>query len=719
MIPPIPRKRTAIQVLDATTIDGNKGAIVDVSYHDRDMESFEMLSNDRLRSGSVNRRSSIRNIKPSPAPRRSIQRSASNLNKIGNESVSFTRPTVNPRSFQKGLLGVVSTTSSSTNLSPSRIPRRKSSVSTPSLIIDHHQSSPRHYHYQHQPHHQYERSASSSRKNSLITSSTDRLNVRRDSSTYSGRRTINNDFGGSMIDLGVTPSNSRSMNRISKPTTLSPIVGTPNKDCECDSNSSCRHHTGHHRMDGYDRHRYNSNDTMTKIPIRRSSSVSINTNRTSSRSNSRETSPPKSNRSSPTKIPQKINQKTPSPSKVAKNHIANSTTTTTTTTTEHTTKAGPNNTVNKEQSSAKKEPTINHEKSSVKKPPAGTAKPESSTLKRQPSNVKRENSQHKLKRENSTIGGAKQAAVKPTAIRKEPSLLKNQSDSSLTKRLEKKNSFKQKRRTSSESDGLNEIGNIKAPHDLTALTKQLTNGTKHLNGVSMTTAAVAAQPIQITTAVTDHLSKTSSSSQIVINGTANGGSDGNNNTVIATNNMNNQNVSTKTDDTKIETTTATIITTPMITEPNQNADKIATITEPMAMSNESSDNTSKVNGTNEMQAPEKGNATMAVLQKKASTRTLKIDGFGTPITTIESGQKAVDNTAIDSPIETKVNVIDNVLGDSVNGGDRMLLKSGDNADEMHAGMSTQPMELMVNADGQDNGDINTHEDPNGAKIDNG
>lgn len=707
VIPPIPRKRTAaIQVLDATTIDGNEGAVVDVSYQDRDMESFELLSNDRLRSGIVHRRSSI---KPSPAPRRSIQRSASNLNKIDNESVSFTAaPTVNPRSFQKGLLRVVSTTST-TNLSPSRIPRRKSSVSTPSLIVDHHhQSSPRHYH---------QRSASSFRKNSLITSSTDRLNVRRDSSAYMGRRSMNNDLGGSMIDLGVTPSSSRSMNRISKPTTLSPIVGTPNKDCECDSNSSCQHHTGHHRMDVGNDRRYNSNDTMTKIPIRRSSSVSLNTNRTSSRSNSRETSPPKSNRSSPTKIPQKINQKTPSPSKVAKNQIANSTPTITT---EQTTKAGTISTVNKEQSSAKKEPAINHEKSSVKKPSAGTAKPESSTLKRQPSNIKRENSQQKLKRENSTIGGTK-LPIKPTAIRKEPSLLKNQSDSSLAKRFEKKNSFKQKRRTSSESDGLNEIGKIKAPDDLTALTKQLTDGT-HLNGISMTTAAVAAQPIQITTAVTDHLSKTNSSSQIVING----GSDGNNNTVTATNNMNDR--IAKTDDAKTETIaagTTTIITTPTITEPKPNAEKVATktaatITEPMTMSNESSDDASKAMATNEMQAPEKSDS-MAVLQKKASTRTLQNDGLGTPIT-IESGQqKAMDNTTIDSPIETNVNVIDNVLGDSVNGSDRMLLKSGDNAAaEMNAGMSTQPMDSIVhNVDGQDNGDINTNDDPNGAKIDDG
>lgn len=700
VIPPIPRKRTAIQVLDTTTTDDNANhhlhhhhhsSFGDVSYQDRDMESFEMLSNDRLRSGS--RRGSIRGIKPSPAPRKMIQRSSSNLNKKEIDESAFVSPAVNPRSYHKGLLGVVSTTA--TNLSPSRIPRRKSSVSTPSLVDHHHQ------HNQLQPN----RSASSSRKNSLITSSTDRLNFRRDSSAYSGRRKQQNtDLGGSMIDLGVTPSSSRSMNRISKPTTLSPIVGTPNKDCECDSSSHCRHHQHHDSPSKSNHRRHGSNDsnTLTKIPIRRSSSVSLNTNRTGSRSNSRETSPPKtassSNRSSPTKIPQKINHKPPStststisPSKVAKSQMNN------TDSTAHKTA----NTVNKELSSAKKEPAITHEKSSVKKPPAGTMKPESSTLKRQPSNIKRENSQLKLKRENSTLTPKQIATAKIMASggggggRREASLLKNQSDSSLAKRLEKKNSFKNKRRTSSESDGLNEIGTKKLNDDLTNLTKQLTNGVV-ANGISMTTAAVTSQPVQITTAVTDHLSKTNSSGQIMINGVAPtmanpNGSDGNNN-LVTTNNNNMNDTSNKI----VTTTETTIIETSSSTSPN--AMQVETGADKMDVTIENGELKSTIEISDNMDP-------VAVLQKKASSRTLKSDGLGTPIT-VDAIQKTMDNskTLIDSPIETKVNVIDNVLGDSVNG-DRMVMNM---ADEIHTDMSTQPMiqsqgALKADATGQDNG----------------
>lgn len=592
IIPPVPRKRTAIRVIEAPTDDhDNRQTLEDISYQDRDMESFELISNERVRSSSVSRHGSLRRTKPLPAPRHHIQRSADDLH--------FTQPISNPRSYHKGFLGVVNGGSTA---QPSKIPRRKSSVSTPNISRNN--------------------SISKTRRYSGISRSSDRLDHRRDSSS-SPRRKTSNDLGGSMIDLGMGPStltSSRSINRISKPTTLSPIVGTPNKDCEQGS-SHCRNGTTMKKC---------SNDSPTKIPVRTSSCSNVSSTSRESRRNSRETSPIKPK--SPTKIPQKINSKNSSPSKGAK--ISNEKT--------GSTKSIPNS-MNKESSSAKKEPAINREKSSVKKAPPATIKREPSALKRQPSTLKRENSQQKLKRENSKIGiGATQSIKQNT--RRDPSLStlsKNQSDSSLAKRLEKKNSFKQKRRTSSESDGLNEIDTANLSDKLIPLTKT--------NGISMTTAAVTSQPVQITAALTDQLSKKNSSGQIVNNDNPTINSDNNNNS-ISSSHLNDPNANAKVgnvDNIGDSTVDATGMTTAVIETNNQ--------TDAVIDSKADNDKAATdANGNDTI----KSESQAAVLEKKSSTRTLggKSDTsnvLGTPIVPENTERKLIG-----TPIETKVNVID-------------------------------------------------------------
>lgn len=489
IVPPVPRKRGAIKVLQAphdidsmASADQYEPAVIDVSYHDRDMESFELFSDEQRRSDNSNRRGSIRaiypelprmSLKPSPAPRRHIHKS---LNDLDDETstdndLMLSAPAINPRSYHKGLLRVVSSSggngggSGSANVSPSKIPRRKSSIS--------------------------------------ISSSMDHLSRRY---SVSPHRKKSVDMGGSMHDLGRTPS--RSSSRISKPTTLSPIIGTPNKDCQQDDDTLT-----------------SDLSSPTKIPIRRNSNVNLSTrlsSRSNSRSGSRDPSPMKglggsSNRSSPSKLPQKPNAKL-SPTKVdrttrGKKAVSDEKT------------IGSNRGATKEASSVRKESAINRERSSVKKPPAAAIKREPSTLKRQPSNLKRETSTLKrtpsnLKRENSTL-----------ANRKTPqsTLHKNQSDSSLSKRIDA-NSFKNRRRTSSESDGLNELATANTSDNLIPINASST--------VSMRTAAIASQPAQITAAVTNQLNKSSSTSQILVNN-----SNDNNNLISNTNTNSTTNVS--------------------------------------------------------------------------------------------------------------------------------------------------------------------------------
>lgn len=374
---------------------------------------------------------------------------------------------------------------------------------------------------------------------------------------------------------------------------------------------------------------------------------------------------------SPTKIPQKINQKPSSPSKGAKIDAKTGST-----------KSIPN-AVNKESSSAKKEPAINREKSSVKKPPPATIKREPSTLKRQPSNLKRENSQQKLKRENSTIGiggsssGAGGGATAKPNARRDPTtstLSKNQSDSSLAKRLEKKNSFKQKRRTSSESDGLNEI-------DTANLSDKLIPLTTKSNGVSMTTAAVTSQPVQITTAVTDHLSKKNSSGQIVNNDNSNINSDNNNNNISSSHVNDATAKSDATAGSEATAATATAATandaTAMADATNGKKADAAAAAGGGGGGDETKKESDKVamdangNATTKMESP------VPILEKKSSTRTLggKSDAgaslLGTPIV-----PENIERELIGTPIETKVNVIDNTLINGVDS-EALLMKADD------------------------------------------
>lgn len=783
IIPPIPRKRSAIQVLDATTAaaaaaDDNdylnrRESFGDISFHDRDMESFEVVSNGHLSAGNLSRIGSTKGgNKPLPAPRHHIQRSANSLSRISDlDSDSFfgrqQQQNVNPRSYHKGLLGVVSgggdggvgggNRSGSSTLIPSRIPRRRSSVSTPNISRN--------------------SSISSARRDSRRESnSSDRFVMRRDSSA-SPRRRITNDFGGSMIDLGMgmTPSPLRSINRISKPTSLSPIVGTPNKDYDQDSDRFCSN-------DDYDvmsNSKYGM-DSPTKIPVRRSSSVNIHgmmSSRGGSRINSRETSPMKSplkspsNRSSismnksPTKIPQKITGSSPSKSAKMMNDSYG--------------RGAGLKSVHKEASSARKEPA------SVKKAPSATGKREPSTLKRQPSSLKRENSQQKLKRESSMIdiGGGGASSSKPakaSATRHTPPttnrLAKNQSDSSLAKRLEKKNSFKQKRRTSSESDGLNEI-------DTANLSDKLMPLTKAIDGISMTTAMVASQPIQITTAVTDHLSKKNSSSQIVNNSQVNNdnssvsnisiskisepnaigktenhadGSGASVGTPVAATTVAAASAAATTTTTAVAATITTTTTTTVIeaTAPIANGNEIAsTASSVNLMTAKATDKGVTISETTTseilLESDKVASAVAtdanangmvmdtttrtnpnAVLEKKASTRTLggksetsSMAALGTPIV-----PESIERELIGTPIETKVNVIDRNSLMSTLDNEALLMKPNDTV-ELHRGLSTDTAgggsgsggmsvtheNRLIETMEKDNG-ITSHIDPiNGAK----
>lgn len=688
-IMPIPRKRTTIKVLGKKhDDDGNQDSILDFSYQDRDMESFEMLSNGQLLTNNTSAHSSVHSMypsesprtKPSPAPRRYIQRSASTLHKPepDEDDILLSTPVINPRSYHKGLLRVVSTSNIPSPPKTSRIPRRKSSTSTVS---------------------DFGSSAISPPRKNSFTASADRLHMRRDSSV-SPKRRKNSIIGGSMIDLGVsTPS--RSTNRISKPTTLSPIVGTPNKDFEQESSSDGNDAAGKKYL----------NDSPTKIPIRRSSSVNITGNRLNVKSGSQKSlnrdsqnSSKASTKSKPltTKIPQKMNQKG-SPSKVAK-------------------KVDNDNSHKNAKSGQSKDAT-----SAAKDDQKASSKKElPATLKRQPSNIKRESSQQTLRRENSTMG-SKQLKTKSET------LSKNQSDSSLAKRLEKKNSFKQKRRTSSESDGLNEIATANISDKLIPLTKQ--------NGTAMTTALIASQPVQITAAVTDQLTKTNSTGQIVNNGNFNTNSDNNNNEINKSSdvnlkdanssdktNKNDDNNNNNTGNTKDEKATTTAITSEAaattadtVASTNVDANKEPTMDAAAAIAKSNEKEMSAIGASD-------SNATDArSLQKQSSTRTLgsksNASVLDPSIVVDVIDEKSQHQIDIDMPtttaIETKVNVADSIVNNSADSNN--LLKASDANDAHHNDHSMTMIEstgavhgsnVNQKADnvGQDNNGIGSHMD---------
>lgn len=606
----------------------NTGA---VSYHDRDMDTYEVDARRlRSRSNSSSRRGSMRGAKqpfgdipatsqqrPLPAPRRHLHKSTGDLY---NEPhcAAPSKPTVNPRSNQKGLIQIISSADSS----PSKIPRRTSVTKS------------------------MERIPSLQRRMSL-SKPTGRRNR---SESPERQRSVDST---TMIDLGVTASSMvRAANRISRPSALSPIVGTPNKDREGESAHG------------------------TKIPVRRNSSINLNMksgSRGNSRAGSRETSPVKPGTSkSPTKIPKKVGaggtKKAPSTVKAGTstkgaNNDASSAS--------DTTKG-----VQKESASARKEPsTLLRDKSSVKKVASTAVKRESSTLKRQSSNVKRETSTLKpstLRRQASTVG------------KKEPStLLKNQSDSSLTKRLEKKNSFKNKRRTSSESDGM--ADRVKSGRTVEHASDMLIALTTP-SATLPVTAAIAAQPVQITTAVTNQLNKSNSSSQIPLGGSASDHDAGKVHTPVATAAVAAAAAATAAaaaiDESRRELTTPAEII--------ENATKtLETIQRTVTDATDEIHKTIEENLTDlkslekdmQMQSsstPGEAGHAGASLQKKASTKTLggksdivKTDASGSD-RTMTAADADASNAEHSAPIETMVNVIDGSAGN-----DTTTLHDGD------------------------------------------
>lgn len=465
----------------------------DLSYRDREMESFDFRTDvkhktliptrtkDTLPKRPYSVLPDATNVAPSPAPRRKFYNSQPDLYSQPQKAAE------NPKSYHKGLLQVVR----NGNTSPSKIPRRKSLSSDTEKGLDRRRSS-----------------VSPRRRFSITT-----------------KDNVQNNANSSVIDLG-TPV-SRSGSRISKPTTLSPIIGTPNKDSEHSAQEE------------------DNNENLaspTKIPVRANSSnlLARANSRTASRSNSRATSrepspgvnnnqtsfirvgsknksnSSKSDTGTLRKTNKKIDEKGSSQSNLAKKPAVSPRIPIRKSTNAKSTK--------KEPASTKKEPSsVKREPSNLKKPPASikregsnskigksSLKREPSNLKREPSNLKREPSNLKrepsnLKREPSNL---KNDPLRSTLKRQSSKLMmaavlsKNNSDSALGKKLEKQNSFKvEKRRTISESDGAVETEDIAAENKpgttgRTDSKDKLVPMTKN-NVVSMTTAAITAQPVQV------------------------------------------------------------------------------------------------------------------------------------------------------------------------------------------------------------------------------
>lgn len=508
--------RGILQNKTANYLDSNL-----TSYQDREMESYEIRTDLKHKTmiQIPSRNESISSIRsselstktgPSPAPRRKFYNSTGNLHTKSSEPNAST----NPRSTQKGLLRVVN----SAHSSPSRIPRRKSLTGSMENVYGRRGSIP----------------ADRRKKSNESDSTTDNV-------------------GQSIIDLGFVAAGgnsnhptSRSLSRISKPTTLSPIIGTPNKDSEQSAQED----------EQYDRSEMNStNSTMmvmmspTKIPMRDGSAnhllvransniqprsklgvSSKNNSRVNSRSNSRASSREPSPGSSLTKATSSQNL-TRTGSKQFVRNVTNRASDSKLVTKKLTTAATKQSNISttkktsqpadKLRSSVKKTSSLRKDanNSSIKKPPATTKKESSivknDNIKKPPSNLKRESSNLKkeslLKREPSNLSRTSTLKRQSSKLIIASSVLsKNNSDSSLAKRLEKKNSFKnEKRRTISESnDETGVVGSKENNQKLVPMTKT--------NVVSMTTAAITAQPVSITTAVTNHnpVAKTNSSNRL-------------------------------------------------------------------------------------------------------------------------------------------------------------------------------------------------------------
>lgn len=392
-----------------------------------------------------------------------------------------SKPPINPRSNQKGVLRVVSSAQSS----PSRIPRRTS-----------------------------------------IVSSMDGLNRRESSvSPDNFKRALSMPRRGSRNLSPVTKEGNtksefvKSPRRILKPTTLSPILGTPNKDSDTNE--------GQAKVE-------DKVKSPSKIPLTVITVARLNT-KVNSKTNSRDPSPSKSRLSS--KSNSRVNSRDPSPSKPKIEKITNvkkvepkksrmtpitvskSLTRTTSkkpaeptkkdNTLKRTTtikKSVSSTAVDKTKSSGlKKTSSFRNENPEGAKKEAASTKKEPSTLKKEPSNLKKEPSNLKketsnlkkeppIKRENSNLKKDSGNLKRESSSQKIP-LSKRKSEENMMKKLEKKNSFK--------NDKIEEDEKPKEDPENEKFEK-LVPMTKN-NVVSMTTAAITAQPVQITTTLTNQI----------------------------------------------------------------------------------------------------------------------------------------------------------------------------------------------------------------------
>lgn len=311
------------------------------------------------------------------SPRKSFRRSLSSSH-ISNDDLPPRVPINNPRSYHKGLLSVISTT----NATQPRMPQRRLSISNPNLSDVHH----RHRvggHFQ-----------VLGRSDSIASD-------------------LQSSIGSTASDYG-TPRMGR-MKRISRPTNLSPIVGTPDRD-SCNDNSTPT----------ADRMR----SPVLKFRRRRSSDMPIG------RVGSRRGSISSQSTPSPKKSAHKAAGRGAPTETAADNRIP-------LTTDAKATARSP----------AKRKPMTATADAKTKKPsPTKTKRGSTSPTKQPQANPNaRLESPNKRGQESPSKATAK-STKDPTKPKQTAKLLKNQSDPSLAKLLQKKNSFK-KRRTSSESDG--------------------------------------------------------------------------------------------------------------------------------------------------------------------------------------------------------------------------------------------------------------------------
>lgn len=639
------------------------------------------------------------------------------------KQLSSSASSSNPRSHQKGLLRIVKNEHDG---SPSRIPRRKSILSTSADTLH--------------------------RRKSSISPPIRRVSITTTKPIGGGdgaKQKSSTPGSSSIIDLGMMPiSSTRSLSRISRPTTLSPILGTPNRE---PSEPIAVTNQDNELL---------ADTSPTKIPVRtgrNSNAVSRSNSRSQSRApsnaNSRDPSPRHSIQSQNDRsidlgsrggskrrssINRKSSIKTTSESKVKSVQAKDKSKVTTeskpavtkkppsfrrNTPASTSTKKEPSSNATKTKketvSSLKREPSnlqkkvapsVKREKSTVRKEPATTAAAatDSKTLKREPSNVTKKTT-GTLKRQSSKIAIA-------------AAMSKTKSDTNVAKKLEKKNSFKKDKTDSTETtttmanasvggasdavpDDTNKMDTERDPslksQDSTGTSSDKLVAMTKSNVVSMTTAAITAQPVQITTAVTNQttLTKTNSSNQL-----------------------------TKTDSSGqilsgIAEATGTDMTPATILEKSQKT--LENIQKTVADATDEIQKTIEENLTdlktleNDMKmVVESGQTHPAPFEKKESTRTLKsihsdknVDGK-----MMVDGIRPTLTTTTASPIEAKVSVIDGATS-SISGSNGLKLTPQDSDERVSVRSVAMLPEVEsesgnVKADKKD-GEKNTNRDAAG------